>query len=347
MNAPSSPMSREHKPQRANFGVPRDIMSGMQRLLTPVLAAFLLSGAAVAQPQMAAIPQPGTRLSVDQLKSQIHVTAGRRLRPSSWPNGARVAVALSFDVDNMAPSLARGDIAPVILSRGEYGAVDGLPRILRLLDKYEIPASFFIPAVSDVLHPQMIRDILAGGRHEIGVHGWIHEALSALNNEAEEQRLLDQAIAHLTKVTGRRPVGYRAPSWAFSPYTMGQVAKAGFLYDSSMMASDDAYELLLDGKPTGVIELPIEWILDDHPVLNLPGGVLPSPDLVNQTFQSEFDMAYAERGLFILTMHPHVTGHRSRIAGLEKLILHMKSRPGVWFATHEQVAKYVKGRAGQ
>ena len=205
------------------------------------------------QPQ----PQPGTKLSADQLKAQIHVTAGRRLRPKSWPGGARVAVALSFDVDNMSTSLARGELAPVPITRGEYGAVDGLPRVLRLLDKHQIPASFFIPAVSDLLHPQRVRDILAGGRHEIAVHGWVHENLPALNNEAEEQRLLNQAIAHLTKVVGKRPVGYRAPSWAFSPYTMGQVAKAGFLYDSSLMASDDAYEVVLDGKSTGVVELPI------------------------------------------------------------------------------------------
>jgi peptidoglycan/xylan/chitin deacetylase (PgdA/CDA1 family) len=309
-------------------------------------AGLLLVYPVLAQPPPA-IPQPGTKLSVDQLKAQIQVTAGRRLRPQSWPNGARVAVSLSFDVDNMSASLARGDLAPGVLSRGEYGAVDGLPRILKLLDKHQLPASFFIPAVSDLLHPQMIPGILASGRHEVAVHGWIHEHLPSINDEAEEQRLLDRAIDHLTKAVGKRPVGYRAPSWAFSQYTMGQVARAGFLYDSSLMSSDDAYEVLLDGKPTGVIELPIEWILDDSPVLNLPGGALPSPGLVNSVFQAEFDVAYDEGGLFILTMHPHVTGHRSRIAALEKLILHMKSRPGVWFATHEQVARYVKENSGR
>jgi len=168
-------------------------MSAMQKTPLRFLAGFVPTCLALAQ------PQPGTKLSVDQIKAQIHVTAGRRLRPQSWPNGARVAVALSFDVDNMSASLARGELAPVGLSRGEYGAVDGLPRVLRLLNKYQIPASFFIPAMSDVLHPQMIRDIQAAGRHEIAVHGWIHEALPALNDAAEEQRLLDQAIAHLTR----------------------------------------------------------------------------------------------------------------------------------------------------
>ncbi|HUI76429.1 MAG TPA: polysaccharide deacetylase, partial [Bryobacteraceae bacterium] len=233
------------------------------------------------------------------------------------------------------------------LSQGEYGAIDGLPRILRLLDKYDVPASFFIPAVSDVLHPQMIRDILARGRHEIGVHGWIHEHLPTLNNESEERRLLQQAIDHLADVTGKRPVGYRAPSWMFSRYTMRQIKDAGFLYDSSLMASDDAYEILTAGNPTGMIELPIEWILDDYVYYGgTVNGSLPSPEMVERVFESEFDGAYDEGGLFVLTMHPHISGHRSRAAALEKLILHMKSRQGVWFATHEQVARYVKGQFG-
>jgi len=292
-------------------------------------------------------PLPGIKLGLDQLKEQFfHVSAGRRLKPASWPNGARVAVALSFDVDNATHSLARGLLGANELSVGEYGAIDGLPRILRLLDKYGVPASFFIPAVSDLLHPQMVRDILASGRHEVGVHGWIHEDLPAINNESEERRLLHDAIESLTKSTGKRPVGYRAPSWAFSRYTMQQVKDAGFLYDSSLMASDDAYEILLAGKPTGVVELPIGWILDDYAYFGGTNGTMPSPELVLQVFQSEFDAAYDEGGLYVLTMHPHITGHRSRAAALDQLIAHMRSRPGVWFATHEEVARYLRAQSG-
>ena len=316
----------------------------MKRILT--VAALASAGALSQQP--APDPLPGTKLNIDQLKEQMfRISAGRRLKPKSWPNGARAAVALSFDVDNATTSLARGQSGANEISQGEYGAIDGLPRILRVLDKYDVPASFFIPAVSDVLHPQMIRDIMARGRHEIGVHGWIHEHLPTLNNESEERRLLHQAIEHLTSVTGRRPVGYRAPSWMFSRYTMQQIKDAGFLYDSSLMASDDAYEILMAGKPTGMIELPIEWILDDYVYFGgTVNGSLPSPDMVIHVFESEFDGAYEEGGLFVLTMHPHIIGHRSRAAALEKLIAHMKSRPGVWFATHEQVAKYLKGQFG-
>jgi peptidoglycan-N-acetylglucosamine deacetylase len=289
-------------------------------------------------------PLPGTKLSVEQLKAQMfHVSAGRRLK-GPWPNGAKVAVGLSFDVDNATATLSTGNLDYEILSRGEYGAVDGLPRLLRILDRQQIPASFFIPAASAVLHPVVIKDIQgAKQKHEIGVHGWIHERLPLLNDEKEEQRLLNLSIETLTKMTGARPIGYRAPSWKFSKWTMGQVKAAGFLYDSSLMASDDAYELLLDGKPTGIVELPIERILDDSPYYGgNADGSNPSDSDVYEVFKSEFDVAYDEGGLYLLTMHPHMMGHRSRAAMLERLIEYMKKKPGVWFATHEQIARHVK-----
>jgi peptidoglycan/xylan/chitin deacetylase (PgdA/CDA1 family) len=289
---------------------------------------------------------PGLHLGIDTLRAQYnHFGAGKRLKPKQWPNGARVAVALSFDVDNATVPLSRGQLGSEDLSRGMYGAVDGLPRILRMLDRQNLPASFFIPAVSHTLNPEMIPSILSRKRHEVGVHGWIHEHLGVLNNDAEEQKLLTAAIETLTQALGKRPVGYRAPSWAMSPFTMKQVKEAGFLYDSSLMASDDAYEVNIDGQPSGVIELPIERILDDAPYFGAASGSLPSPELVDQVYRSEFDVAWQERGLYVLTMHPHVTGHRSRVLWLEKLIVYMKSKPGVWFATHEEVANYLKKNA--
>ena len=290
------------------------------------------------------IAMPGLNLPLDQLRAQYrHYGVGKRLKPRQWPNGARVAVALSFDVDNATVPLSRGNLGSEDLSRGMYGAVDGLPRILRMLDRQKVPASFFIPAVSLLLDPEMAGSIIASKRHEIGVHGWIHEHLGVLNDAAAEQRLLNQSIEALTKATGKRPVGYRAPSWAMSPFTMKQVKEAGFLYDSSLMASDDAYEVTIDGTPSGVIELPIERILDDAPYFGAASGSLPSPELVDQIYRAEFDMALQEGGLYVLTMHPHYTGHRSRVLWLEKLIAYMRTKQGVWFATHEEVASYLRG----
>ena len=177
--------------------------------LALTLALVSVAAAIPGAQQPAPVAHPGTKLSIDELgKQMFHVSAGRRLKPKSWPGNARVAVALSFDVDNASATLARGVLNYEVISRGEYGAVDGLPRILRLLEKHKVPSSFFIPAVSAALHPNMIKDILASPlQHEIGVHGWIHELLPALNNEAEEQRLLNQAVDYLTKAIGKRPVG--------------------------------------------------------------------------------------------------------------------------------------------
>jgi len=130
-------------------------------------AAILLAAATLGAQ---ARPQPVTKLPLDQVSAQMfHVSAGKRLKPAAWPNGARVAVGLSFDVDNATADLATGNLISESISRGEYGAVDGLPRILRLLDKHQVPASFFIPAVSHLLHPQMIPSILAAGRHQMAL----------------------------------------------------------------------------------------------------------------------------------------------------------------------------------
>ena len=295
-----------------------------------------------AQPADARDGSIGIDATEDQIRQGFSaVRAGRKLTPKAWPQNARVAVALSFDIDNEL--LSRATPLPVPLSQGEYGAVEGLPRILAMLDRQQVPATFYIPAASAILHPEMIPAIRKANRHEIGVHGWIHENLPSIGDAAREARLLSQAIDYLTKAMGKRPVGYRAPSWAFSPNTLDQILEARFLYDSSMMAMDEPYEIVAKGKPTGLIELPIEWILDDFPYYSgNASGSLPSPEAVYQIYKDEFDVAYEERTMMVLTTHPHVSGHRSRVAQLEKLILYMKTKPGVWFATLEQIANFVK-----
>ena len=280
----------------------------------------------------------------EQMRAAVeNVRAGRKLLPKSWPNGAHVAVCISFDVDNEA--LWRNRPLPVPLSQGEYGAKEALPRILDLLDRYHIPASFYIPVLSAVLHPDMIPEIMKRGRHEIGVHGWVHEEYSAIGDAQQEEKLLTDSIAYLTQVTGKRPRGIRTPSWDFSPNTLELIRKAGFDYDSSMMAMDEPYELLSHGRPTNLVELPVNWIADDYPYYEPDAaGSMPSPNAVYEVFKGEFDGAYEEGGLFMLTMHPHITGHRSRIVALQRLLAYMQSKPDVWFATLDQVATYVKSQ---
>jgi peptidoglycan/xylan/chitin deacetylase (PgdA/CDA1 family) len=278
------------------------------------------------------------------------VRAGRDLTPRAWPGGARVAVGLSFDVDNETGSLRDGRDTPSLLSQGEYGSRAGVPRILALLERKKIPASFFVPAVSALLHESSVKAIVSKGTHEIGLHGWIHERNSQLD-EATERDLMKRSLDTLERVAGRRPVGMRTPSWDYSPHTIALARELGLIYDSSLMADDRPYEVLAAGRPTGIVELPVEWILDDFPYfwMDRASTVRPTmtPDEVFSIWKAEFDMAHAEGGLLILTMHPHVIGHRARMAMLERLVDYMQAKGGAWFATHEQIARYVKEQAAR
>lgn len=291
-------------------------------------------------------PEPGWKWSQERIFNTVHqVRAGQSLQPESWPGGARVAVLLSFDVDNETIALRFGEPTVGALSQGEYGARVGLGRVVALLDRHQIPASFFIPAVSLMLSPEMLGVLRRSGRHEIGVHGWIHETNASLPRE-EERELLARSVEYLTQAMGERPVGYRAPSWNFSPSTLGLLRELGFLYDSSLMADDRPYELLQAGEPTGMVELPVDWILDDAPLVNPLGDRYSAPREVLQVFIDEFDQAHEEGTMFLLTMHPHIIGHRSRMVILERLINHIQAKGDVWFATHRETADYVKGQAG-
>ena len=276
------------------------------------------------------------------------VRAGRALRPESWPGGTRCAVALSFDSDHETNELREGGESIGRLSQGQYGNRQGVPRILEILKKQDVKASFFVPAVTALLYPDEQRRVAAEG-HEVGIHGWIHERNSELPY-ANERELQLRSADVLEKVTGARPVGIRTPSWDFSPNTLAITKEMGLAYDSSLMADVDCYELELNGEPTGVVELPVEWIRDDAVYFNMVrfANLRPytPPEAVFDIFKREFDAAYREGGIFQLTMHPHISGYRSRIWILDELIRYMRSNAGVWFATHAEIAKYAKTQSG-
>lgn len=287
-------------------------------------------------------PEAEWRRRVDQVR------AGRSLKPANWPGGARCAVALSFDSDHETNELRDGGNSVGRMSWGQYGHRVGVPRILDILKREQVQASFFVPAVAALLYPDEQRRVIAEG-HEIGLHGWIHEVNSTLPAAIERDLHLRSADT-LEQITGIRPVGMRTPSWDFSPATLAIQRELGLIYDSSLMADNDPYELLDQGEPTGIVELPVEWIRDDAPYFNMNRfqALRPytPPPAVLDIFIREFDGAYAESGLFLITMHPHVTGYRSRLFILEELIRHIKARGDVWFATHADIARHCLRAAG-
>ena len=273
--------------------------------------------------------------------------AGRSLAPKSRPGGARCAVALSFDADHETIPLRDNDPSPMRISQGQYGARQATPRIRKLLDRHDVKATFYVPAVTALLYPDEQRALVAEG-HEIGIHGWIHELNSVLPYQAERDLMMKSADT-LETITGKRSVGMRTPSWDFSPNTLALEKELGLFYDSSLMADEDCYELLLHGEATGIVELPVEWVRDDAVYFSMHrfSSLRPytPPTDVLDIFRRELDAAWDDGGLFQLTMHPHIIGYRSRIWIVDELIRHAKAKGSVWFATHAEVAQYAKEHA--
>lgn len=276
------------------------------------------------------------------------VRAGRSLKPRRWKDGARMAVAISFDADHETIDLRNGARSIGRMSQGQYGARAGMPRILKVLERYAVPVSIFMPAVSAMINAGEVRSAVAAG-HELGWHSWIHEFNSQLDPQTERDLAL-RAADMLEKVSGARPVGMRTASWDFTPHTLRIARDMGLLYDSSLMADDEPYELLEDGEATGMVEIPVEWIRDDAPYFNMdrmsnarPYG---GPAMLLDILQRELDVAYEEGGLFQVTFHPHHLGHRSRIFILEELIRQAQSKPDVWLTTHADLARFCAAEAG-
>jgi peptidoglycan/xylan/chitin deacetylase (PgdA/CDA1 family) len=275
------------------------------------------------------------------------VRAGRSLvhpdHTQRWEDGARAAILLSFDSDHETPSLRDGETSPGRMAQGEYGARVAVPRILELLERHSVPASFYIPAVCALLRPDEVPAYIERG-HEVGVHGWIHERNALLSHD-DELDLLGRATDVLERQAGIRPVGIRTPSWDFSDSTLDVIRQLGFLYDSSLMAADEPYELVADGEATGIVEIPVEWIRDDAPYLMMDrfASLRPymAPRELGQIWKDEFDAAYSEGGVFQLTMHPHIIGHRSRIVVLDELLQYIRGFDDVWFTTHAELASRV------
>ena len=286
----------------------------------------------------------------DRWRSLVgRVRAGVRLRPAVWKGGARVAVALSFDSDHESNELRDGGASLARLCWGDYGSRAGMDRIRAVLRRHGVPATFFVPGVVALLHPDEQRALASEG-HEIAMHGWIHELATNLSIAVERELMLRSADT-LERVVGCRPSGMRAPSFEVSAATLDIAEEIGLTYDSSLMADDDCHELLLDGHPTGLVEVPAAWVRTDSSYLWTErfAGLRPHtpPSDVLDIFRRELDGAHAEGGLFQVTLHPHVIGYRSRIWILDEILRHAHSLGGVWFATHAEVAAWCRaGDAG-
>ncbi len=272
--------------------------------------------------------------------------------PLSLPANKRLAVAITADFDAHSNWMADGNTSPGYLSRGEFGAEVGLPRLLGLLGRCGVRATFCIPVHTMLTFPAQVERIVQAG-HEVAAHGACHERILTLTPERERELLGYQLEQH-RRVIGRRPRGYRSPSWDFSPVTLALLEAFGFDWDSSLMGRDyEPYHprpVALDpllgntfGPPSRMLELPVSWYLDDLvfteflPSLGMP-GVTP-PDVLYRRWAETFDygLAHAPGGVYILTVHPQSIGRAPNILMLERLLDEMRRHDDVWFASLSEI----------
>lgn len=264
-----------------------------------------------------------------------------------WPGDATVAVNLTFDLDAETVwwqdnRLMTGD--PGSLSQGRYGPTVALPKILDLLERHDVVATFFVPTWVIGHYPDAVKQIVERG-HEVGAHGVRHEPPASLTSE-EERVILVESVRVIETLTGRKPAGYRAPAWALSDATLAIVAEAGFVYSSNLMDHDLPYR---HADAAGLVELPVSWVLDDAPFFWFDedswNKSIHSAADVQAIWREEFAAAYRDGGYFNLTLHPQFIGRPARLHMLDEFIAWMKSQGGVWFASCETVARHVSGAA--
>lgn len=265
-----------------------------------------------------------------------------------WPDGKRVAVCLSWDVDGESaqyvrnPERAKHQLSE--LFQRLYGPQTGVWKVLDLLERHSVPGTFYIPAYTARMHPEVLDAIKAAG-HPVGLHGYLHRSLDTMSPEEEEQDLL-RSQAVLSDMLGYRPTLYRAPSWELNRGTPELLVRHGVESDSSLMDAEVPY--ILDTPAGGLVEIPIHWILDDaehwmHSRANRD-KVIADPDTVFRLWQTEFDGYYESGGCFVLTLHPFVSGRWTHMSVVDRLVRYIAGHPGVWWTTLDEITQWARSR---
>ena len=278
-----------------------------------------------------------------------------------------ILVAFGIDVDAVAGWLGSygGEDSPDDISRGMFAGEVGTPRLLELFRRHQLRTTWFIPGHSIETFPEQTRMVVEAG-HEVGIHGYSHENPIAMTREQEEA-VLRRCIGLVEEVSGKRPTGYVAPWWEFSPVTNELLLAHGIKYDHSLMHRDfEPYYVrvgdswtkidysqpaetwmkpLVRGEETDLVEIPANWYLDDLPPMMFIKGApnshgFVSPRHLGEMWQDEFDWVYRENdyAVFTMTIHPDVSGRPQVLLMLERLIEHINSHEGVRWATFDEIA---------
>jgi len=263
-----------------------------------------------------------------------------------WPVGVQCAINFGIDVDGETLWTSRDAEnwnRPANLAQGSYGPRIGVPKILNVLDKHDVKATFFIPAWIIEKYPEMAREVIERG-HEVGYHGYLHEFDMTAGYELEKE-IMDKSLDIFERILKIRPRGLRSPMCEMTEATMRLMHEYEFLYSSTMMDDDFPYFWKYQGKTSNIVELPIQWMWDDSSYFffTLSDPVrrgISTPSKVLEIWKCEFDGVLEYGAILDLVIHPQLSGRYSRIKLIDDLLTYMKSKEGTWIATCEEIAGY-------
>lgn len=262
-----------------------------------------------------------------------------------WPEGKRMAICVSFDFDGPSPYLwnSRGTAQSGVgeLEQRRFGPRVGVWRILEVLGDLDVNGSFFIPGAIADSHPAAVEAILAAG-HEVGLHGYLHERVEQLN-PAELSDVIGRSKATLARLGAAAPFGYRSPSWEMTADAWTALKESEVAYDSSLMGMDVPYVI------DGVIEIPVDWALDDAVFYRFTPGTTRPPVPARQLLDAwldEIEAVKAYGGLVVLTMHPWISGRAGRAAALRALLERCVADPQLWVTTASSIAEHHRAQYG-
>ncbi|MEM7196363.1 MAG: polysaccharide deacetylase [Pseudomonadota bacterium] len=272
--------------------------------------------------------------------------------PIKWPNGARCACAITFDMDADSlihisrPRDSHNRLYPI--SMGRYGPNVAIPRILDTYKRLGLKQSFFVPGWCVEQYPAAVEAILEAG-HEVGHHGYLHEDPTAHSHD-EQTEWFDRAMDAHQRVVGNTPKGYRAPVYNITQGVVDLLIERNFEYDSSMMADDIPY--MLNTPQGSLVETPVHWGTDDWPPFahyEEIGYMMPvrSPSQGLAAFWEEFEAHYEAGGFFHTIWHPFLTGRLARWKQVEHWLEDVLNNRDVWFARLADIAAHVRAMANE
>lgn len=268
----------------------------------------------------------------------------RQAVPYIWPEGKTCAVVFSADVDGESPYLwqQRGKKLSAIgeLELRRFGPRVGVHRIMDLLDEFGAKGSFYVPGYIAERYPNLMPTLQQHG-HELGLHGYHHELVHLISDD-ENRRILERCLAIFEQQVGLSKPGYRSPAWELTPAVHQLLCEYELPYDSSLMGFDHPYSV------AGLTEVPVQWTTDDAIYFRFFGGGKDqwhpaNPGSVLDSWIEEFEGIREYNGLFMITIHPWISGRAQRIRMLRDLFQHISQYDDVWWTTTAEVARYHAG----